>query len=203
MPIEGFHLTPGDATFLAILDEAFALYATRADYGTRIDQLANLRSSEKFGIPAWIGATIRGNDKMVRLANAARGKELVNESVDETLLEAGLHFVLCMSLWREYAGINQAFPPDIFAELADLHIAKGADYGFGEDQLANLRASADFGVEPWVGVLIRAEDKLERLRSACRGIMTDAGKIENAFLDASTYFFLALRLYRELPSELA
>lgn len=41
------------------------------DYGTTGDPYANVRMSEAFGIPAWIGVGIRMNDKMKRLQTAA------------------------------------------------------------------------------------------------------------------------------------
>ena len=48
-------------------------------------------------------------------------------------------------------------------ELAALHDAKSADYGVAEDPLANVRASADWGVPAWIGTMIRLSDKVKRL----------------------------------------
>lgn len=49
--------------------------------------------------------------------------------------------------------------------MADTHERKSHDYGSGADPLANCRASEAFGVPAWVGVLIRANDKVTRVKS--------------------------------------
>lgn len=41
------------------------------DYGTTVDPYANVRNSEDFGMPAWIGVGLRMNDKMKRLQTAS------------------------------------------------------------------------------------------------------------------------------------
>lgn len=41
------------------------------DYGTTDDPYANVRNSEDFGMPAWIGVGLRMNDKMKRLQTAS------------------------------------------------------------------------------------------------------------------------------------
>ena len=72
------------------------------DYGREGDPFANVRASEEFGIPAWLGAVLRGNDKVSRLRtyaqtgtldtgeasflNEAADKEPVSTDQDQTLL---------------------------------------------------------------------------------------------------------------------
>lgn len=53
----------------------------------------------------------------------------------------------------------------LLGEMRELHCRKAADYGRPEDSLANCRASERFGVPAWVGTMIRANDKMQRVQS--------------------------------------
>lgn len=85
----------------------------------------------------------------------------------------------------------------ILDEMRALHAKKSADYGQGEDPLANVRASQDFGVPAWVGTMIRANDKVIRIKSmATKGSLQNES-LEDSFIDLASYAILALILYRE------
>lgn len=71
------------------------------DYGKDDDPFSNIRSSEDFGIDGWVGALVRGNDKMRRLQKAARGGQLVNESVEDSLLDLAVYTIVGLILFRE------------------------------------------------------------------------------------------------------
>jgi len=86
---------------------------------------------------------------------------------------------------------------ELLDELRQLHLSKSADYGSGEDPLANLRACEKLGIEPWIGVMIRAEDKMARVRSLIRNGSLKNESIEDNLADLAAYSLLALRLYRE------
>lgn len=89
-------------TFADVLVELQAMHDRKnADYGRPGDPLANIRASEDFGIPAWIGALVRGNDKMRRLQKAAQGGALVNESVEDSLLDLAVYAIIALILHRE------------------------------------------------------------------------------------------------------
>lgn len=94
---------PGHPEFLKLLDQMRELHQRKAaDYGTRgEDPLANLRASEGFGIPAWVGAVIRCNDKMRRVMAFVKHGELKNESVEDSLLDGAAYFLLGLVLFRE------------------------------------------------------------------------------------------------------
>lgn len=83
-------------------------------------------------------------------------------------------------------------------ELRDLHIKKAADYGTGEDPLANLRASKLLGIEPWIGAILRMSDKLFRVHSLIKNGSLKNESIEDNLIDMSSYALLALLLKREL-----
>lgn len=85
----------------------------------------------------------------------------------------------------------------ILTEVGELHRKKGADYGTNEDPLANLRASADFGIPPWVGAVLRANDKIRRIKSFILKGRLENESLEDSLIDCANYFVLALQLYRE------
>lgn len=85
----------------------------------------------------------------------------------------------------------------ILTDMARLHAKKAADYGAGDDPLANLRASAEFGVEPWLATLVRMNDKVTRLKSfAVHGRLANEGA-EDSLMDLAAYAILVLILFRE------
>lgn len=96
----------GHPEFHKILDEMRALHEKKAaDYGTRGgDPLANLRASEAFGIPAWVGSVMRCNDKMKRVQSFVKNGELANESIEDSLADGAAYFILALILYREVAG---------------------------------------------------------------------------------------------------
>ena len=99
----------GDPRFKQLLDDMWDMHCRKGnDYGRKAiadgsgeDFLANLRASETYGVPAWIGALIRGNDKMIRLENAAKGVTLANESVEDSLMDLACYALLSLILYRE------------------------------------------------------------------------------------------------------
>lgn len=82
-------------------------------------------------------------------------------------------------------------------EIAALHDRKQADYGTGEDAFANVRASQEFGVAPWVGTLIRANDKWTRIKSLLRKGYLVNESLDDSLMDISVYALIALILKRE------
>lgn len=90
--------------FSDILNELQALHDKKqADYGTGADPFANIRASEQFGIPAWLGAIVRANDKVSRLQAFARKGKLANESVEDSLRDLAVYSVIALLLYREAA----------------------------------------------------------------------------------------------------
>lgn len=88
-----------------------------------------------------------------------------------------------------------------FHELLKLagetHDRKSADYGSATDPFANVRASQEFGVEPWKGAMIRLNDKVTRLKSlANNGNLTNESA-QDSFMDIAVYALIAHVLYEE------
>jgi len=88
--------------FEKVLAEMAALHHKKnKDYGTDEDPFANVRASEEFGIPDWLGSIVRANDKMTRLKTFARKRHLANETVEDSLLDLANYAVIALVLYRQ------------------------------------------------------------------------------------------------------
>lgn len=85
----------------------------------------------------------------------------------------------------------------ILDEIGQLHDKKRADYGRPTDPFANIRASSDFGVKPWIGAMIRLNDKVQRVKSLILNGKLENESIEDSFRDIACYAIIALCLYYE------
>lgn len=93
---------PKSQEFHRLLEEMGAMHDRKqADYGRADDPFANVRASEDFGVPAWVGAMVRANDKMRRLQAAATGSELKNEGVEDSLIDLAVYSIIALILYRE------------------------------------------------------------------------------------------------------
>lgn len=84
----------------------------------------------------------------------------------------------------------------VIEEVLEMHRRKGADYGTDEDFFANVSASAQWGISPWVGTMMRVSDKVARLQSAAKGSTLKNEGIEDSLLDIATYAVIAVCLFR-------
>ena len=87
--------------------------------------------------------------------------------------------------------------------MAAVHSAKNRDYAGETDPLRNLRQCADAGIDPWVGVVVRITDKVDRLKSFARArafAVKDEG-IEDTLVDLANYALLCLILFEEQRGE--
>jgi hypothetical protein len=79
----------------------------QSDYGAEEDPFANIRASEQFGVPAWVGAIIRGNDKMRRITKAVKqalaGEKvsLSNEGLEDSFDDLAVYSLIAKILYRE------------------------------------------------------------------------------------------------------
>lgn len=87
----------------------------------------------------------------------------------------------------------------ILRSLGSLHDRKQQDYGRDDDPFANVRASSEWGIDGWVGAMIRATDKVRRLQTfARRGTLANEGVLD-AFDDLAVYAVIARVLFEEDP----
>ncbi len=97
-------------------------------------------------------------------------------------------------------GLSQKGDPRFHAllkEIGELHDRKQSDYGAEKDPFANVRASEKWGVAPWVGALVRLNDKVTRLQSFARKGSLANESAEDSMLDIAVYALISLILYRE------
>lgn len=102
MAVIDFDSYGGDKRMLALLQQIAELHERKqVDYGTQGDPFANVRASEGFGVPAWVGALIRLNDKVTRLKNFAEKGELANESAEDSMMDIAVYALISLILYRE------------------------------------------------------------------------------------------------------
>lgn len=95
-------MSGGNPDYLALLEGMREMHLRKAaDYGTDDDPMNNLRASVAFGIPAWVGAALRANDKMKRVQAFATKGVLANESIDDSLMDLAAYALLALVLLRE------------------------------------------------------------------------------------------------------
>lgn len=86
---------------------------------------------------------------------------------------------------------------DAIEEIVYLHGQKQNDYGTETDPFANVRGSSEWGVEPWMGAMIRANDKVKRLQKFAREGQLANEAVEDSFKDLAVYALIAYVLYQE------
>jgi hypothetical protein len=86
---------------------------------------------------------------------------------------------------------------DLLKQLGDLHDKKMADYGRVGDPFSNVRGSQEWGMQPWVGAMVRATDKLRRLQKlSVEGKLANEAAIDS-FMDLAGYALIGAVLYEE------
>ena len=98
--VSGRH--PVSARVHEVLREAGELHDLKArDYGMDEDPLKNVRNSEDFGVPAWVGCSIRLNDKVKRLQTMAQKGSLSNESAIDSFMDIIVYAAIGLVLFEE------------------------------------------------------------------------------------------------------
>ena len=85
----------------------------------------------------------------------------------------------------------------ILLGLGDLHDLKQQDYGAADDPFSNVRSSRDFGILPWVGAMVRGNDKMKRLQKFAREGSLANESVVDSFRDLAVYAIIGLVLYEE------
>jgi hypothetical protein len=93
----------GHPRFYQLLQEIENLHDRKNNnYSKDTDPLSNLRQSESFGIPAYLGCLVRMSDKWSRLQELAKGKkDEVGESFTDTLMDMAVYALLDIILFEE------------------------------------------------------------------------------------------------------
>lgn len=92
----------GDPRFHAELARLGDLHDRKQyDYGRETDPFANVRGSEEWGVPGWVGAMVRANDKIRRLQAFARRGTLANEGVEDSFDDLAVYAIIAKILFKE------------------------------------------------------------------------------------------------------
>lgn len=88
---------------LSLLDECRALAEKKnKDYGRTGDPFANVKASGEFGVPPWVGAMIRLNDKVRRLQALANGSPLANEGARDSFMDIAVYALIACVLYEDH-----------------------------------------------------------------------------------------------------
>lgn len=99
-------------------------------------------------------------------------------------------------------GIQKFGHPDFYKlleQIAGLHSRKSHDYSGTKDPLKNLRACERLNLEPFLGVLVRLQDKWSRLEEFVSSgqLMVKNESVIDTLMDNAVYSLLAIILYQE------
>lgn len=99
-------------------------------------------------------------------------------------------------------GKKQFGHPDFYKllnQMADLHSRKNHDYAGTKDPLKNLRACERLNLKPFLGVIVRLQDKWSRLEEFVNSgqLMIKKESVIDTLMDNAVYSLLAIILYQE------
>lgn len=88
---------------------------------------------------------------------------------------------------------------ELLKVMGKTHAEKSHDYSGTRDPFKNFKVSEDLGVEPWVGALVRLNDKVERIKNFAKNrhlLVKDEG-VKDTLLDLANYALLTYILFEE------
>lgn len=96
---------PNSARFHELLGLAGEMHDRKQeDYGKGDDPFANVRSSTEWGLPGWVGAMVRLNDKVRRLQSLRTKGSLANESALDSFLDIAVYALIAHVLYEQEMG---------------------------------------------------------------------------------------------------
>ncbi len=92
--------------------------------------------------------------------------------------------------------------PDFYKlldQMAELHSRKNHDYAGTSDPLKNLRACNRLELNPFIGVMVRLQDKWSRIEEFVKSktLLVKNESVEDTLMDNAVYSLLAIILLRE------
>jgi hypothetical protein len=98
------------------------------DYGRDDDPFANVRSSEKWDVPAWTYAMMRIEEKCHRLQALRRNGRLANESAKDSFRDLAVYALIAEVLFEE--GNNKLKPYTDFPGMSTVALADEEEKSF-------------------------------------------------------------------------
>lgn len=88
---------------------------------------------------------------------------------------------------------------EILKQMEELHSRKNHDYAGTSDPLKNLRACERLELKPFIGVMVRLQDKWSRLEEFVKSgtLMVKGESVIDTLMDNAVYSVLAIILYEE------
>lgn len=88
---------------------------------------------------------------------------------------------------------------EILKQMEELHSRKNHDYAGTSDPLKNLRACKRLELEPFMGVMVRLQDKWSRLEEFIKSgtLMVKSESVIDTLMDNAIYSVLGIILYEE------
>lgn len=92
---------------------------------------------------------------------------------------------------------------EILEQMKELHSRKNHDYAGTSDPLKNLRACERLKLKPFMGVMVRLQDKWSRLEEFVKSgtLMVKNESVIDTLMDNAVYSVLAIILYEEQQKE--
>jgi hypothetical protein len=86
-----------------------------------------------------------------------------------------------------------------YAEMLLVLAAKSNDYTGGDGAFANFNMASEYGVDPLVGLCVRAGDKVKRIQTYCKTgeLKVSHEGIKDAFRDLIGYYTIADAMLEE------
>lgn len=95
---------------------------------------------------------------------------------------------------RMFPHVSSHFIAKVY-DILNLHNKKVQDYGEILATEGNLRASEELGIPAYKGILIRMNDKMNRLKKFARDGNLACESVEDSFMDLANYSLLACILF--------
>ena len=97
--------------------------------------------------------------------------------------------------------------PDFYKlldQMAELHSQKNHDYAGTSDPLKNLRACTRLELDPFMGVMVRLQDKWSRIEEFVKSktLLVKNESVEDTLMDNAVYSLLAIILLREREKDI-
>lgn len=192
------NITRAEVAGLALMKAGFAPHVPHLWYRAH-----NVGEANHDSLEAWLAVDLPWvfmSDAVVRLPGASAGADretaLAEEygipvyrgDTDEAAVQAAID--------ANPKGMEDRWF-HIWREIGALYNRKQQDYGRKADPYANVRGSAEWGVRPWVGAMIRATDKVKRLQKAATDGNLANESAADSFKDLAVYALIALVLHEQ------
>lgn len=91
-------MSEGHPRYYQILDEMRSIYEQKAHDYSGDEPFSDLKEVAELGVEPWVGVIIRMVHKFGRIKQACKGKLMVNETINDTLLDIANYAIIAIIL---------------------------------------------------------------------------------------------------------